>query len=126
MYVMRGEHDLVKILEFKDAKKEKTPVRTVYRFLDRELGAERIGAMLIEYEPDVKLDGVHYHERTESAYIVLEGSATLKLNGIEHHLEPSTVVFLSPGDIHGIAAIGKKGFKMIEVWSPLEPDRVNV
>lgn len=123
---MRGEHDLAKILNLKDAKTEKTPARTIYRFLGREQGAEKICAILVEYEPDVELDGVHYHERRESAYIVLEGSATLKLNGIEHHLEPSTAVLFSPGDIHGIAATGKKGFKMIEVYSPLEPDRVNV
>lgn len=118
---------MAKIFKFEEARKETTPgVRTVFNFVDQELGATRMRAMMIEYEPGGTSRGVHYHEKRESAYIVLEGSATLKLNGTEHQLEPNTVVFISPGDIHGIVAIGNQGFRMIEVYSPLELDRIDI
>jgi mannose-6-phosphate isomerase-like protein (cupin superfamily) len=59
-------------------------------------------------------------------YIVLQGNATLLLNGTEHQLKPETVVYLSPGDKHGITSTGSETFRMIEVYSPLGPDRVVV
>ena len=90
------------------------------------MGAKMLGAILIEFEPNANPKRIHYHQKRESAYFVLDGSATLMLNGVKHQLKPNTVVFLSPGDRHGIVAVGVQGFKMIEVWSPLEPDRIDV
>ena len=115
-----------KIFKFKDAKKSETPERTVIRFLNEEVGARRLGAMFVEYAPNVTSPGVHYHEERESAYIVLEGSAVMKLEGVAHRLESGMVAFLSPGDAHGIVAIGEEGFKMLEIWSPLGQDRISV
>ena len=115
-----------KIFKFKDAKKSETPERTVLRFVNEEVGAKKLGAMLVEYAPKVTSPGVHYHEERESAYIVLEGSAVMKLDGVEHHLESGMVAFLAPGDVHGIVAIGEEGFKMLEIWSPLGQDRISV
>lgn len=82
--------------------------------------------VLFEYDPNANPRKVHYHERRESAYIVLEGRATLLLNGEEHTLKPNTVVYISPGDTHGIVAISDEGLKMIEIWSPLEKDFIKV
>ncbi|MEE9509900.1 MAG: cupin domain-containing protein, partial [Candidatus Bathyarchaeia archaeon] len=82
--------------------------------------------MQVDLEPEMTATGVHYHKNRESAYIVLQGSATLMLNGTEHHLKVNMVAFLSPGDRHGITSTGKEGFKMIEVYSPLDPDRIDV
>jgi mannose-6-phosphate isomerase-like protein (cupin superfamily) len=116
-----------KIFEFKDSLQTKTEGRgTTYRLINESMGAQRIGVMLIDLEPEVMTKGVHYHRNREAAYIVLQGSATLMLNGAEHHLKANMVVFLSPGDMHGITSTGKDGFKMIEVYSPLDPDRVDV
>lgn len=116
-----------KIFEFKDAPHTKTVGRgTTYRLINESVGAQRIGVMLIDLEPEMTTTGVHYHRNREAAYIVLQGSATLMLNGTEHHLKANMVVFLSPGDRHGITSTGKEGFKMIEVYSPLDPDRVDV
>jgi mannose-6-phosphate isomerase-like protein (cupin superfamily) len=118
---------MAKIFEVKDASSTKTVGRgTTYRLINEDVGAQRIGVMLIDLEPEMTATGIHYHRKRESAYIVLQGSATLMLNGTEHHLEANRVVFLSPGDRHGITRTGKEGFKMIEVYSPLDPDRVEV
>ncbi len=118
---------MAKIFEFKDAPTTKIPgMGTTYRLVNEDIGAERTGVMLVELEPGIKSTGIHYHKNRESVYIVLQGNATLMLNGTEYRLKPKTVVFLSPGDKHGITSTGRRLFRMIEVYSPLEPDRVDV
>jgi mannose-6-phosphate isomerase-like protein (cupin superfamily) len=118
---------MAKIFEFKDAPHTTTAGRgTTYRFINEDMDAEKIGVMLIELEPMMKSPRIHYHKNRESAYIVLEGSATVTINGTEHQIKPKTVVFLSPGDKHGITSTGEKGFKMIEVYSPLDPDFIEL
>jgi mannose-6-phosphate isomerase-like protein (cupin superfamily) len=110
-----------------DGNKNEVPgLRTVIKFINEDFGAERIGVQVVEYMPGVKSGGVHYHEKRESAYIIIEGTAKMSLNGVEHELKPNMAVLLSPGDIHGIVGTGAETFKMIEVYSPLEPDRIDI
>jgi quercetin dioxygenase-like cupin family protein len=118
---------MAKIIKFNQAPKEEAPgVRTVLRFLDKSVGSKKIGIMMIEFEPKIKQKGIHYHEKRESVYIILEGSGVLMLNGETHSLEPELLVFIEPGDQHGIIETGENGMKMIEVWSPLKEDRINL
>jgi mannose-6-phosphate isomerase-like protein (cupin superfamily) len=35
-------------------------------------------------------------------------------------------VYIPPGEHHGIIRTGKDGFKMVEVYAPLDPDRIEV
>jgi mannose-6-phosphate isomerase-like protein (cupin superfamily) len=118
---------MVKIFTVQDASKTVVAGRgTTYRLINETMGAKRMGVMIIELEPNMQASGVHYHEHREAAYLVVEGSATLLLNGVEHPLIPNTVVFIPPGDHHGIIRTGTDGFKMIEVYAPLDPDRIEV
>ena len=115
-----------KIMTLSDATKDELPgVRTVLRIINENSGAEKIGVLMVKYNPNAT-GGVHYHERRESAYIVLEGRAKLSLNDVEHELKPDMAVLISPGDKHGIVSTGDEAFKMIEVYSPLEPDRIDI
>ena len=62
-----------KILNLSDATKDEVPgIRKVLRIINENSGAEKIGVLLVKYNPNVT-GGVHYHENRESAYIVLEG-----------------------------------------------------
>jgi mannose-6-phosphate isomerase-like protein (cupin superfamily) len=115
-----------KIMNISDVIKDEVPgLRTIHRIINENIGAEKIGVLMVKYNPNVT-GGVHYHERRESAYIVLEGKAKLSLNGIEYELRPNMAVFISPRDTHGIVSTGDEYFKMIEVYSPLEPDRIDI
>ena len=110
-----------------DGNKNEIPgVSTVIKFINEDFGAEKIGVQVVEYEPGMKSGRVHYHNKRESAYIVIKGAAKISLNGVEHELKPNMAVLLSPGDIHGIVGTGAEAFKMIEVYSPLEPDRIDI
>ena len=110
-----------------DASKNEAPgLRTVHKFIDEGMGAKHFGVMMVEYESEISTTKVHFHEKKESAYIILEGEGSMKLNGVDYELGPGMVVFLSPSDHHGIVGTGPNGLKMIEVWSPLGKDRIDV
>jgi len=112
-----------KIFNVKEARKSTNPgVSDMYWLVDRELGASKIMAVLYEYQPNFSTKCVHYHERRESAYIVLEGEEKIHLNGKEHVLGPGDTAYLSPKDIHGVVSSGSRGLKMIEIWAPQEKD----
>ncbi|MGD0804666.1 MAG: cupin domain-containing protein [Candidatus Bathyarchaeia archaeon] len=112
-----------KIFKAQEARKSTNPgVNDMYWLVDKDLGATRIMAVLYEYQPNFITKRVHYHERRESAYFILEGEAKIHLNGMEHILQPGDVAYLSPKDIHGVVGSGPKGLKMIEIWAPQEKD----
>ena len=114
-----------KIFNVKEARKSVNPgISDMYWLADKELGATKFMAVEYEYKPNFATKRVHYHEKRESAYIVLDGEAKIHLNGEEHVLHSGDVAYLSPKDIHGVVGSGPKGLKMIEIWSPQEQDIV--
>ena len=116
-----------KIYSIEEAHRDVDPgVRTVTALVGRRAGNEKVAAIIVEYESGVEPGGIHYHEGRESAYIALEGSAKIMLNGEEHEIKAGTVVNITPGDTHGFMKIGTDGFKMIEVYTPLDPDMIYV
>ena len=119
--------EMSKIYRIEEAHRDVNPgVRTLTALVGKRTGNEKMAAIIVEYEPGVEPGGIHYHERRESAYIALEGSATISLNGEEQEITAGTVVNLTPGDPHGFVKVGPDGFKMIEVWAPLDPDIVYI
>ncbi len=116
-----------KIFKVKEARKSKTPgVSDMYWLADKELGATKMTAVLYEFKPKFQTKRVHYHERRESAYIVLQGEARIHLNGEEHLLHSGDAAYLSPKDVHGVVGSGPRGLKMIEIWAPQDPDIVYI
>ena len=116
-----------KIYRIEEAYREVNPgVRTLTALVGRRTGNEKVAAIIVEFKPGAEPGGIHYHERRESAYIALEGSATIMLNGEEHEITAGTVVNIKPGDPHGFVKVGQDGFKMIEVFAPLDPDMIYV
>ena len=92
-----------------------------YRLVNPSMSPKRMGVSLVTLEPNVKTTaGIHSHKSRESAYIVLEGAATMHLNGTEHQVKPNTVIFIPPGERHGIVSTGKTGVKFMNAWANLE------
>ena len=94
----------------------------MYRLAGKDLGAKNFTTVMYEYEPNWTTKRMHTHDARESIYIILEGLAKVHLNGEEHELGPGMVVYLSPGDMHGVIGSGPEGMKMIEIWAPQDPD----
>jgi mannose-6-phosphate isomerase-like protein (cupin superfamily) len=96
---------------------------TEYRLVNKSMGAKRMGVSLCELEPGIKTPaGIHSHKNMETAYIVLEGNATLHLNGTEYDLKPNTVAFIPAGVRHGMTSTGNDGVKFINVQANLDPE----
>lgn len=85
-------------------------------------GAKNFRTAQYVYEPNWSTNRTHLHNARESIYIILDGLANVHLNGETHELGAGMVVYLSPGDIHGVVGSGPEGLKMIEVWAPVDPD----
>ena len=112
-------------------KKEETPVEkkpwgSVKRVVDEHIGASKIGVLFVEVSPKTKPQGFHYHMKRESVYIGIKGKARVTIDKQEYVLEPNTVVLIPPGEKHRVENIGDIAFEYIEVYSPLEPDRIEV
>ena len=101
---------------------ENEGVYKMYVLAGKQLGAKNFTAVMYDYEPDWTTKTTHIHDARESVYVILEGKARIHLNGEEHELEAGKVVYLSPGDMHGVIGSGPEGLKMIEVWAPQDPD----
>ena len=107
-----------KLLEFKEW--IETPgIRKVSRQSDEELGIT-VGFSI--FEPNAVFKHYHYHTKRETVYIALEGSGTLKLNGVEHEFKANMVAFIPPQDKHAIVRVGEKGLKILEIVKPLVSD----
>ena len=87
-------------------------------------GAKNFRTAQYQYEPNWSTNITHLHKARESVYIILEGLAKIHLNGEVHELGAGMVVYLSPGDVHGVVGSGPDGLKMIEVWAPVDQDIV--
>jgi mannose-6-phosphate isomerase-like protein (cupin superfamily) len=75
---------------------------------------------LVDFVPEaVHSTHYHYHKERKTIYIALEGSATLRLNEVDHPFKPNMVVFIPPGDRHCVIHAGKEGFKFLEIVTPL-------
>ena len=70
--------------------------RERFQTLRRELGVSSFGMNLIVLRPGER-GRIHAHERQEEVYLVLEGSLTLVLDGVEHVLGPDRLVRVGPG-----------------------------
>ena len=115
---------MVRVFKLEDAPLEKRATGSVRRVVDNRIGASRLGVILVEISAGAAPPGFHYHTKRESIYIGVEGRAKATIDGREYIVEPDTVVLISPGEKHRLENIGDIPFKMIEVYSPIEPDRV--
>lgn len=114
---------LSRIFNLDEADKvEEEGVRTTYWLMNQDMGATKMRMVIYDFQPNYTAKHVHYHKERESAYVILEGTAIIHLNGQDHTLKKGQIAYLSPKDIHGVIGIGKDGLKMLEVWAPAERD----
>ena len=64
----------------------------------------------------------HYHSNSETVYFILEGRASLLIEGKIVEAGPGTCVWIPPGEKHGVLNIGDGELKLAEVKVPAEGD----
>lgn len=69
---------------------------------------------LLHVEPH-KQCSLHYHERKHETFTVLEGRIMLELDGVEHIMEPGSVVDVAPYTRHRFRVEGPLPSTILEV-----------
>ena len=73
--------------------------------VDSGLAADSLGLHVSELSPRTQCHPPHTHDSVEAFYI-LEGRATVELEGVEHALGPNEAILLDAGRPHAIANAG--------------------
>ncbi|MBL9119948.1 MAG: cupin domain-containing protein [Phycisphaerae bacterium] len=86
----------------------------------RLTGADTDGALTVieeSFDPGVGVP-LHYHEREEETFNVLEGEVAYELNGHRTVAGPGTTVFVPRGVPHRFEAVGTKRARVLLVITP--------
>jgi mannose-6-phosphate isomerase-like protein (cupin superfamily) len=86
-------------------------------FARKALGLEKSGLAYFKLGPDYVLPFGHKHDEQEEIYLVLSGSARVKLDEEEIELKPLDAVRIPPGVMRGMAG-GPEGAELIAFGAP--------
>lgn len=93
-------------------------------FLDK---SNSVGPLTMAYKSGSAINATkHFHRSTHEYYIVLDGGATLIVNGKSIKLIPNSVVIVEPGEIHSLTE-SSNDFKLLLIMEKFVPnDKVEV
>ena len=86
-------------------------------FARKALGLEKSGISYFKLGPDYKLPFGHTHGEQEEIYLVVSGSARVKLDDDEIELGPLDAVRIPPGVMRGRAS-GPEGAEIVAFGAP--------
>ena len=56
---------------------------------------------------------MHSHQVQTEVFYILEGEATIRINGVEHPARPGDAFLCSPGDVHNVWNKTDKDFRLV-------------
>lgn len=87
------------------------------RFLRVDLGCEECGVTYLRLAPGFRMPFGHTHKVQEEVYVLVSGSARIKIGDEIHELEPWSAVRLSKDAMRAVEA-GPEGVEFILVGAP--------
>lgn len=116
--VVDTEYNHVNLLEVDDQAKNLgiDPADFNIRFARVALGCEHCGVSYLRFSPNRKAHG-HRHKRQEEIYVLVHGSATMKVGDDVIELEPWSAVRVPPQVMRGIKS-GPDGAEVIAIGAP--------
>jgi mannose-6-phosphate isomerase-like protein (cupin superfamily) len=88
------------------------------RFARNALGTESSGLSYQRYAPDVRAPFAHTHSKQEEVYVILSGSARLKLDDEIVELKEWDAIRVPPGVTRQWQA-GPDGFELLAIGAPV-------
>jgi quercetin dioxygenase-like cupin family protein len=97
---------------------------TVYRLVDPDVGSRNVDVHVNVIAPGAGRGEIHFHEKAENVYIVLDGALEVCLEGGERHvLEAGEAGFIPPGVVHTATnARTDAPCRIVEVYAPAGRD----
>lgn len=91
----------------------------------------RLGSRQLDCHINVlKAGGVvgpyHLHSSSENVYYILEGEVRVRIDTEEHDLRPGMAVFIPPNIPHSALNVGGTDARLLEIYTPPDPDFVVV
>jgi quercetin dioxygenase-like cupin family protein len=87
------------------------------RFMRVGLGCENLGITYLRIAPNYRIPFGHHHKVQEEVYMLVSGSARIKVDDDVHDLEPWTAVRMSKDVTRGLEA-GPEGAEFVLVGAP--------
>ena len=89
------------------------------------------GAIQIDMHVNVIFPGTapgprHLHTTSENAYYVLAGTGLIVLGDSSFQVSPGDAVFVPPGVPHSASNIGDDELRLLEIYSPVDTDFVEL
>lgn len=95
---------------------------TMIRLVGEENGANNLDFHINIINVDSGPGPYHYHERAENAYLVLEGTVEVVVEGTRYILRKDDVGFIPPGLRHYAGNAGDIPARVIEIYAPSGTD----
>ena len=89
-----------------------------FRYARRDLDCEQSGASYQKIAPDFRQPFGHAHKEQEEVYVLISGSARVKLDDDVVELEPFDAVRIAPGVMRCVEA-GSDGAELVMFGAPL-------
>lgn len=99
---------------------------SVIRLVDAGIGAKQVDLHLNTINPGTPPGPYHLHRQVENVYYVLEGRGVIRINGVDHHVEPGQAVFIPPDVPHSAHNDGDGPLRLLEIYAPVNVDFVEV
>lgn len=85
---------------------------------------EKMSAVRVTTAPDTKFDGKAHSHDNEQILIMIAGSVTLSIDGVQFEAHPGDLVFFPPGSMHCAVGVGKEGAVYYELFAPARADQL--
>jgi quercetin 2,3-dioxygenase len=79
---------------------------SVLRLVDAGIGAEQVDLHLNTIKAGSAPGPYHLHRGVENVYYILEGDVVIRIDGVDHPVEPGSAVFIPPGVPHSATNVG--------------------
>jgi len=85
-------------------------------------GARNVDVHVNVVNGDAPAFPYHYHETAENVFVVLDGVATLIVDGVRYLLSKDDVALIPPGVPHAVGGGGGGPVTLLEIYAPAGPD----
>ena len=85
-------------------------------------GAEAMDVHINQIDVEAGAGPLHYHEHAENAYVVLEGTLEITVEGDRRTVGPNSVAWIPPGLHHSVGNAGDVPARIIEIYAPAGRD----